>query len=257
MKCSTVGRQWQWISHALRLFYYPSLHTVEHAAFLSWHICWDEEVIAVSTLRLPWRQRGFHSHARFPGDPVFACHRGTGALKELSALHSGFYLNHWRLAAVFFFEKELCVSWPSALHAASKELCKGSKDIWSVLFSWVCLCVFTLSGRRNEVRQLLTVLPFFPQANTSKCMKMKLRTNVLNEKSSLLWLVIPTTLQKHKFKDNFLFTVNPSLLITSAVCIALTDTLTSWVIFNTWAFLMLHFMTSGLLAHLWIKIVLF
>lgn len=56
-------------------------------------ICPDEEVIAVSTVQLPWRQRGFHSRARFPGDPLCACRRGIEALQELSARHSSaFYL---------------------------------------------------------------------------------------------------------------------------------------------------------------------
>lgn len=42
----------------------------------------------MSTVRLPWRQRGFHSRALFPSDPVLARRRGIEALQELSALNS-------------------------------------------------------------------------------------------------------------------------------------------------------------------------
>lgn len=68
----------------MRVFHYPSPHTVGHAAFLSRRICRDEEVIAVSTLRSPWRQQAFHSPRSLSQWPSFFHRRGIEVLQELS-----------------------------------------------------------------------------------------------------------------------------------------------------------------------------
>lgn len=73
------------ISHARILL--STLRTIERAAFSRCRICRGEEVMAC-------QHRGCHGDSRvsigalslslFPGDPVCACCRGTGALREPS-----------------------------------------------------------------------------------------------------------------------------------------------------------------------------
>lgn len=130
------------------------LHTIDHAAFLSRCICQDEEVIAVSTLRLPWRQRGFHCCALFPSDPVCARRGGIEALQELSALHSSaFYLaieSSW-LMYDWIWESCVCVCVCRRTHIDNSTLRRGNKHIWAATFRQVQLCLFCLIGRRAQI----------------------------------------------------------------------------------------------------------
>ncbi len=122
------------------------LHTIDHAAFLSRCICRDEEVIAVSTLRLPWRQRGFHCCALFPSDPVCARRRGIEALQELSALHSSaFYLAIESSRLMYDWIRAMCATDLTLTTRASAEETRTFGQHRSV----GCICAFLLDWRKR------------------------------------------------------------------------------------------------------------
>lgn len=88
----------------LSLFYYSVLHTKANVTFLSLCICWDEEVIAVSTLWLLWRQWGFHtSFSHWPRLCMLSWHWSPLRALELhsSAFHLAF---HWIQPIDVWFE---------------------------------------------------------------------------------------------------------------------------------------------------------
>lgn len=127
-------------------FIIPCLHTVGHAAFLSWRICRDEEVIAVSTLRLPWRQRGFHSRALFPSDPVFFFCLSSWHWSPPRALRAPLLCllpSHWIQLIDVQFEWEQCVSWASSQHTASGSSAEETRTFGQHR-SVECLCAFSI-----------------------------------------------------------------------------------------------------------------
>lgn len=156
MECNAraAGRQWEWISHTEFILLFRPAYKA-NVTFLSLCICWDEEVIAVSTLWLPWRQRGFHtSFSHWPRLCMLSWH--WSPLRALKLHSSAFHLAfHWIQSIDVWFEWQLCVSQASGWYTAARNSAALQQDIWPLPLAWVPVCFFCMAERRAWIQPIV------------------------------------------------------------------------------------------------------